>query len=197
MKHIQISICFLLLFTISCSDDKTSTQLDPKSTYGDSKTAKQFRITEKWSRDSSSYQMTYRGPEFTILGSYYIDDAHRTSTRFTHVVSKFLKSNFQRKKYKKLDLENLKVNFKGNPLFRHKSRKKIEYTISVPILTVMHKKDARTSIEHKGTWIRDYSRCNDQEFKAWKSRIMNKYNVASIDTKLIDQNGFLELWVQW
>ena len=197
MKRMRISLFLLLLFTLSCSDNKTSNQIESKVIEGKSKTSDQFQIIEKWNSDSTSYHMTYKGPEFTKLGPFFIDDAHRTSTRFTHVISKFLKSNFQRKQFKKLDLQNLKVKFKGSPLFRHKSRKKIEYTISVPIQTVKHQKDAKTSIEHKGTWIRDYSRCNDHEFKAWKSRIMQKYNVAVLDTKLIDQNGFLELWLQW
>ena len=195
MKSIVLPFVFLLFLYTGC---ETSNQRSNKhnSTKSGSVKNNQFTREAKWNRDSTYFELTYIGPEFTRSGKYYRDEAHLTSTRFTHILGPFLKSNFQRKNYLKLDLSNLKVSFKGDPVFRYKSEKRIEYKISVSILRVKKRKYAMTSVEHKGTWVRDYQKCSDVNFTKWKERVA-KISESRVEAKLIQKNGFREMWLQW
>lgn len=184
MKSIVLSFSFMVVLLIGCE----TTDHNPKSN--------QFTRLAKWKSDSSYVEFVYKGPEFIQIGKYYRDEAHLTSTKFTHIIGPFLKSNFNRKNYLKLDLSNLKVSFKGNPEFRWPSGKRIEYKISVPIIHVSKRKDAMTSIEHRGTWIKDYDKCSDENFSAWKGRVA-KISSSKVESQLIEKDGFRELWLQW
>jgi hypothetical protein len=191
---IYVLSCTFLL--ISSCTSKKSTEKEGQAQNSDTTEVDQFSRVGKWNDDSTVYQLTYKGPEFTKKGKYFSDAAHMTSTVFAHTIGDFLKSSYQRGKYRKLDLSKMKVAFKGNPEFRYKSQKAVEYSISVPILNVRTKEEAMTSIEHKGTWVRDYRKCSDTEFEAWKLRI-EKSAKSIAESKLIDSEGFRELWLQW
>jgi hypothetical protein len=195
MKSIVLPFVFLLFLSTGCETSNQRSKKYKSSKIGFVKN-NQFTRAAKWNRDSTYFELTYKGPEFTRLGKYYRDEAHLTSTRFTHILGPFLKSNFQRKNYFKLDLSSLKVSFKGDPEFRYKSEKHIEFKISVPLLRVTKRKYAMTSVEHKGTWVRDYKKCSDVNFTNWKERVA-KISESEVEAKLIQKNGFREMWLQW
>jgi hypothetical protein len=159
--------------------------------------------TISWAKDSSYITMEYHGPEFIDnKNGDYFDVAHRLSTVFVHTIDPFLKRNYLKGSnfYRSVDLKNMEVTFKGNPEFKYGSQKNITYRISAPILFFKEKKySAKTSIEHKGSWVRDISKMSDDSLNAWKKRIRENYLLEKtlLDEKLIEYNGFKELWVQW
>jgi hypothetical protein len=138
----------------------------------------------------------YSGPEF-IEGSYghYKDEAHMTSTVITDKISDFLKSNYKLGKYYKVNLSKLSINITGEVLHKYKSTNPCEYEIKFH-LDSTSKLNSVTSLEHRGTWVRDYRKTSQDSALAWKKRIENISLKGSVEMKLVETDkGFREYWI--
>lgn len=138
----------------------------------------------------------YSGPEF-IEGSkcHYIDKAHLTSTTITDKISDFLKSNYKLGKYYKVNLSKPNINIIGEVLHKYKSTNPCEYEIKFH-LDSTSKLNSVTSLEHKGTWVRDYRKTSQDSALAWKKRIEKISLKGSVEMKLVQTDkGFREYWI--
>jgi hypothetical protein len=142
------------------------------------------------------FNAKYSGPEFIEThGGYYIDTAHRTSNAITDKISDFLKSNYKQGKYYKVNLDKLSIKISGEVLHKDKSTNHCEYEIKF-YLDSTSKANSVTSLEHRGTWVRDYSRINQDSALAWKKRIENEALKESVEMKLVEtEKGFREYWI--
>jgi hypothetical protein len=197
MRGVIHIFCCAVMVISSCNTKKLKSIRQEKQDSNSKLNAKeQFTRTETWNEDSTFYKITYNGPEFTKNGKYFIDAAHQTSNAFTDSMGNFLKASYRNKKYRKLDLAHLTVSFKGEPEFCDSSQKIVEYTLTVPILRVSNKNAAMFNIDHRGTWVRDYKKWNNHTFSLWEG-IVAKTSESAVEAKLINDNNFRELWLQW
>jgi len=143
------------------------------------------------------FKAVYEGPEFVLKKGKYHDIAHQTSNRLTDTISYFLKTNFKQGQYYRLNMRDMKVSIEGDVEHVWKSTNLCRYTIIVPIINCS-KKDAVTSVEHKGTWVRNYEIINEKEAFLWKKRIEKGLSLGKAELKLVETpSGFKEYWVQF
>lgn len=138
----------------------------------------------------------YSGPEFIeTYGGSFRDTAHRTSNAITDKISDFLKSNYKQGKYYKVNLSKLSIKISGEVLHKYKSTNPCEYEIKF-YLDSTSKANSVTSLEHRGTWVRDYGRINQDSALAWRKRIENIALRESVEMKLVEtEKGFREYWI--
>lgn len=156
-----------------------------------------LKITRQNTKDGVTFLAVYEGPEFTYSKGYYHDDAHKTSTHLTHAISKFLKSNYTKGKYYAVNLKGIRVSIEGDVSHQAHSPNLCRYSLTIPLLK-SNKHHAATSIEHRGTWIRDYVKVNEREAYLWKKRIENQEAVGKASMRLVEtEEGFKEYWIQF
>lgn len=189
----------LLLFTLSilsCNSNKNiKTKKKSQETISCSPILKIIKNTQ----DSKKlfFKAVYEGPEFVIKKGKYHDIAHQTSNRLTDTISYFLKSNFKQGNFYRLEIQKINVCIEGNVKHVWKSSNLCRYTLIIPLKSCS-KKAAVTSLEHKGTWVRNFKMINEKEANLWKKRIEKRLAIGKVEIKKIEtKSGFREYWVQF
>ncbi len=122
----------------------------------------------------------YRGPEF-INGS---DVAHQFSNHMSAKVGDQLKALYRKKKYVKVDLDNLTMTTKGMD-----NRGSVVYTLEVPFVQVSDSCKAFTAFDHRGGWGHKITLSSVEHIFKEK----NNLAIKEISTP----EGLQEFWVQW
>ena len=183
MNCVNFSLLMLLLFT-NCTLTTTK-----KETTEVRKTSYKTKVSCKIENDK--LVASYEGPEF--LNDR--DTAHLLSNLVASELGAYLKKEFNKKNYLKVDFKNTKIQTKGNPQFRYPSEEIVTYSIEMPLIKVKNACDAFTGVEHRGTWAR-----NDIEsgFPEWILKLKSHIAVGDIESQLFKtQEGFKEYWVQF
>jgi hypothetical protein len=186
MYYYSLSL-FILLFFTNCTLSTTENQsVEVKSSNAP-------KIETKVSCEITDNKLlaSYKGPEF-LNGR---DTAHLLSNLVADKLGQYLKSEFKKGNFLKIDFENTKIETKGNPQFSYPSEEIVHYTIEMPLLKVKTKCAGFTGVEHRGTWAR-----NDIEsgFSEWIQKLKAQIAVGNIDSKLFKTpEGFKEYWIQF
>jgi hypothetical protein len=183
MSCVNFSFLILLLFS-NCTLTTAK-----KETIEVRKTSYKTKVSCKIENDK--LLASYEGPEF--LNDR--DTAHLLSNLVASELGAYLKKEFNKKNYLKVDFKNTKIQTKGNPQFRYPSEEIVTYSIEMPLLKVKNACDAFTGIEHRGTWAR-----NDIEsgFQEWILKLKSQIAVGDFESQLFKTpEGFKEYWVQF
>jgi hypothetical protein len=194
MKYSKLTFMFIFLFCLFSCERKPGIKKIQKTEIS----SPVLRIIQKKNGNDVIFIAKYTGPEFVKdQKGNFKDEAHMTSTKLTHRISKFLKSNYRKGVFYKLNFNDLKIKIKGNVLHKYKSSNQCEYQIVMP-LELTSKVNSVTSIEHKGTWVKDYKRVNEEIAIAWKKRIELRLANGNTQMKLVETDkGFREYWIQF
>jgi hypothetical protein len=176
----SLLIKVLLLSTIlGCSDrskkrrQKTVKQLTPENPI------------YKVKISSKHFFASYKGPDF-VNGD---DIAHQLSNFVADTLGKFLKSEYRKGRFKKIDFEQTIIQTKKN----HDDS--VYYTIKMPFLNVTAC-ESFTCIDHRGSWVLN-KRKTDSDLKEFLFSIQTTPNHKE-DVKLFQtESGLYEYWVQF
>lgn len=194
MKYSKLTFMFIFLFCLFSCERKPGI----KKIQTTESSSPILRIIQKKNGNDVIFIAKYNGPEFVKdQKGNFKDEAHMTSTKLTHRISKFLKSNYRKGVFYKLNFNDLKIEIKGDVLHKYKSSNQCEYQIVMP-LELTSKTNSVTSLEHRGTWVRDYRKTSQDSALAWKKRIENISIKKSVEMKLVETDkGFREYWIQF
>jgi hypothetical protein len=195
--HFSLFLGFSVFF-LACSNNSrpVEKQESKKKEESFSKTPS-LKITSFHKGKALVYRAVYEGPEFVFRkGLGWRDSAHLTSKYLTDRLSRFLKSNYGKGHYYRVDLKNIRVTIAGNVRHVWPSQNLCRYTLEIP-LSATNRGKAITSIAHLGTWVRDYHRVNKREAFLKKARIEKKYGGKVSMTLVETPEGFKEYWFQF
>jgi hypothetical protein len=173
------TIAFSTLLLFSCTDNK------------EDKIKKQNREIKKdliIVCTDSFCSLNYSGPEFTIQKGEIIDTAHRMSNLISGEVGKKLKSLFDKKKYAKVDLKNIRMTS-----IDMDNLGSVKLEIFIPFKRVKNPCEASTSFDHSGGWD------HDPEIEERKKKLLGiaVCEELEISPLIRTPENFQEYWIQW
>lgn len=134
---------------------------------------------------SNLFFASYRGADF-VNGD---DIAHQLSNFVADTLGKHLKSEYNKKQYKKIDFKNTVIEtLKYHP-------DSVYYTIKMPLLNVSVC-EAYTCIDHRGSWI-SLVKKTDSDLKEFIEKISVNANHKEEIKLFITEFGLYEYWVQF
>ena len=127
-------------------------------------------------------------PEFTIQKGEIIDTAHRMSNLISGEVGKKLKSLFDKKKYAKVDLKNIRMTS-----IDMDNLGSVKLEIFIPFKRVKNPCEASTSFDHSGGWD------HDPEIEERKKKLLGiaVCEELEISPLIRTPENFQEYWIQW
>ena len=137
-------IAFSTLLLFSCTDS-----IEQKVTKANESLVKPEKKLVLVCNDSFC-KVNYYGPEFVTLNGEIIDTAHRMSNLISGEVGKKLKSLFDKKKYAKVDLKNIRMTS-----IDMDNLGSVKLEIFIPFKRVKNPCEASTSFDHSGGWDHD------------------------------------------
>jgi len=179
MRNVFI-LCFLVFLFYACHGQTKSQQ----------KIAKKNKLVLNTSLyhckvTSSEFFASYKGPDF-INGE---DIGHQLSNFVADSLGKYLKSEFRKGEYKKVDLNETEIRtLKYHP-------DSVYYTIKMPLKTVSAC-EAFTCIDHRGSWI-SLVRKTDSDLKDFVSKISIEPNHQEEIKLFTTDFGLYEYWIQF
>ena len=173
------TIAFSTLLLFSCTDNK------------EDKIKKQNREIKKdliIVCTDSFCSLNYSGPEFTIQKGEIIDTAHHMSNLISGEVEKKLKSLFDKKKYAKVDLKNIRMTS-----IDMDNLGSVKLEIFIPFKRVKNPCEASTSFDHSGGWD------HDPEIEERKKKLLGiaVCEELEISPLIRTPENFQEYWIQW
>ena len=173
------TIAFSTLLLFSCTDNK------------EDKIKKQNREIKKdliIVCTDSFCSLNYSGPEFTIQKGEIIDTAHHMSNLISGEVGKKLKSLFDKKKYAKVDLKNIRMTS-----IDMDNLGSVKLEIFIPFKRVKNPCEASTSFDHSGGWD------HDPEIEERKKKLLGiaVCEELEISPLIRTPENFQEYWIQW
>ena len=173
------TIAFSTLLLFSCTDNK------------EDKIKKQNREIKKdliIVCTDSFCSVNYSGPEFTIHKGEIIDTAHRMSNLISGEVGKKLKSLFDKKKYAKVDLKNIRMTS-----IDMDNLGSVKLEIFIPFKRVKNPCEASTSFDHSGGW--DHGPEIEKRKKELSGiAVCEKLEISPL---IRTPENFQEYWIQW
>ena len=173
------TIAFSTLLLFSCTDNK------------EDKIKKQNREIKKdliIVCTDSFCSLNYSGPEFTIQKGEIIDTAHRMSNLISGEVGKKLKSLFDKKKYAKVDLKNIRMTS-----IDMDNLGSVKLEIFIPFKRVKNPCEASTSFDHSGGW--DHGPEIEKRKKELSGiAVCEKLEISPL---IRTPENFQEYWIQW
>jgi hypothetical protein len=134
---------------------------------------------------SNEFFASYRGADF-VNGD---DIAHQLSNFVADTLGKHLKSEYKKKKYKKIDFKNTKIEtLKYHP-------DSVYYTVKMPLLKVSAC-DAFTCVDHRGSWVALVDK-TDSDLKEFIEKIKVNPNHKEEIKLFVTDFGLYEYWVQF
>ncbi|WP_123812130.1 hypothetical protein [Mangrovimonas sp. DI 80] len=127
---------------------------------------------------------TYTGPEF-INGS---DVAHQFSNKMSAAVGDKLKALYKNEHYSKVDFSNIQMSTEGM------GTGQVEYSLSIPFVTVKEACDAYTSFDHVGGW--NHTPALAKRKQELSKALMEGHELHISDLKTTPE-GLQEYWIQW
>ncbi len=138
--------------------------------------------------NDSFCKVNYSGPEFTIQKGEIIDTAHRMSNLISGEVGKKLKSLFDKKKYTKVDLKNIRMtSIDMNNLGS------VKLEIFIPFKRVKNPCEASTGFDHSGGWDHDPA-IEKRKKQLLGIAVCEQLEISSL---IKTPENFQEYWIQW
>lgn len=174
-----ISSFVLTFIIVSCTYKSKEKAIIKKERIAASQSTYYVKITSK------NFYASYKGPDF-VNGD---DIAHQLSNFVADTLGKYLKSEFKKGKFKKLDFEKTIINtVKNHP-------DSVFYNLNMPFQNVSSC-DAYTCIDHRGSWVNN-KRKTDNDLKEFVLSIQTSPNQKE-EIKLFQTDiGLYEYWVQF
>ncbi len=138
--------------------------------------------------NDSFCKVNYLGPEFTIQKGEIIDTAHRMSNLISGEVGKKLKSLFDKKKYTKVDLKNIRMTS-----IDMDNLGSVKLEIFIPFKRVKTPCEARTGFDHSGGWDHD-PEIEKRKKKLSGIAVCEQLEISSL---IKTPENFQEYWIQW
>ncbi len=134
---------------------------------------------------SKNFYASYKGPDF-VNGN---DIAHQLSNFVADTLGKYLKAEYRKGQFKKIDFDKTIIKtLKNHP-------DSVFYTINMPFKNVSSC-EAYTCIDHRGSWVNN-KRKTDNDLKEFVLSIQTSPNHKE-EIKLFKTNsGLYEYWVQF
>lgn len=169
----KFKLIIFLLFIVGCNSNK-QTKIPIESSVDH----QNINCSDK------ECQGTYTGKEF-INGS---DVAHQHSNKMAAAVGDKLKDLYDKKKYSKVDLPNIKMTTTGM------GTGMVEYKLMIPFIPVDSKCKSFTSFDHVGGWNHKPELSNRK--KQLKDALLfgDSLQVSELKTT---KEGLQEYWIQW
>lgn len=178
MRNISVVLFCGLLFYGCHSQTKSLKQTKESSTIKD-KSLYYSKIT------STEFFASYKGADF-IDGE---DIAHQLSNFVADTLGKYLKIEYKKGNYKKVDFDSTRITtYKYHP-------DSVYYTIKMPLKRVSPC-DAYTCVDHRGSWI-SLVRKTDSDLKEFISKISVNENHKEEIKLFTTDFGLYEYWVQF
>lgn len=173
-------LSFLGFLMQAChSQTKNQNNFSKKPTIGLDKSLYHCQIT------NNEFFASYKGADF-IGGE---DIGHQLSNFVADSLGKYLKSEYQKGAYKKVDFKETVIQtLKYHP-------DSVYYTIKMPLKNVSAC-DAYTCIDHRGSWI-SLVRKTDSDLKEFISKISIEPNHKEEVQLFTTEFGLYEYWVQF
>ena len=127
---------------------------------------------------------TYIGPEFNEMG----DIAHKFSNTMSGKVGDKLKELYRQGKYKKVDLNNIRMSTDGM------GSGNVTYKLFIPFIDVQNNCDAYTSFEHVGGW--NHTPELNRRISELSGVLLpgDEFDISNLKRT---KEGLQEYWIQW
>jgi hypothetical protein len=134
---------------------------------------------------SNEFVASYTGPDFAN-GE---DIAHQLSNFVADTLGKYLKAEYKKGAYKKIDFEKTKIQtLKNHP-------DSVYFTIQMPLLNASNC-EAFTCVDHRGSWVHNTKK-TDNDLKDFLASIRKVENHKEEIKLFQTTSGYYEYWVQF